>query len=48
MNVVKVEEVETTPNPHGVDVGVLYDVEKVQVVHVTLKSDKKLKRNNIH
>jgi len=45
MKVVKVEEVEIAPNPHGVDARMLYDAEKVQVVHVTLKPGERLKKH---
>ena len=45
MNTVKVKDVEVSPSPHGVDARMLYDIEKVQIVHVTLKPGEKLERH---
>ncbi len=45
MNTVRVRDLATSPNPHGVDARMLYDIEKIQIVHVTLKPGERLKRH---
>lgn len=45
MKVVKVEDMEIAPNPHNVDARMLYDTEKAQIVHITLKPGERLKRH---
>lgn len=43
MKVIKYQEQEINPNPHGVDVRKLYDKESAQVVHITLQPGESLK-----
>ena len=43
MRIVKYQEQEINPNPHGVDVRKLYDKESAQVMHITLQPGEGLK-----
>jgi len=45
VKVVKVSSLPVKPNPHGVDAKLLFDGEKAQVVHITLKPGERLKRH---
>jgi len=43
MKVIRYQEQEINPNPHGVDVRKLYDKESAQVMHITLQPGEGLK-----
>jgi quercetin dioxygenase-like cupin family protein len=45
MKLFEIEELDVTPNPHGVDVRKIYNKENIQVVHVTLRPGEKLKKH---
>jgi len=45
MRVVRVKDVQSKPNPHGVDVRGLSDTEGAQVVHITLEPGQSLKKH---
>ena len=45
MNVVVVKNIQSKPNPHGVDARNLSDTEMAQVVHITLQPGKSLKKH---
>jgi mannose-6-phosphate isomerase-like protein (cupin superfamily) len=45
LNIIKVSDLAIAPNPHGVDARMLYDVEKIQIVYITLKPGEGLKRH---
>jgi quercetin dioxygenase-like cupin family protein len=45
MKVVEVRDVQSKPNPHGVDVRNISDTESAQVVHITLKPGESLKKH---
>jgi quercetin dioxygenase-like cupin family protein len=43
MKVIRYQDQEKNPNPHGVDVRKLYDKESAQVMHITLEPGEGLK-----
>lgn len=43
MKIIKYQNQEKNPNPHGVDVRKLYDKESAQVMHITLEPGEGLK-----
>jgi len=43
MRTIRWTDSETTPNPHGVDARKIYDSEKAQVIHITLRPGERLK-----
>lgn len=45
MKVVVVKDVESKPNPHGVDARRISDTESAQVAHITLKPGQALKKH---
>ena len=45
MKVVKINNVETFKNPHGIEVKKLYDTEHAQAMHVTLQTGESLKKH---
>lgn len=45
MNIIEVQKVGIAPNPHGVDVRKIYESEKIQVAHITLKPGEQLKKH---
>lgn len=45
MKVVKVKNVQSKPNPHGVDVRSISDTENAQVAHITLQPGESLKKH---
>ena len=45
MNIVEVRNVEIAPNPHGVDVRRVFESDKIQVAHITLKPGEQLKKH---
>jgi hypothetical protein len=45
MKVVEVKDVQSKPNPHGVDARNISDTESAQVVHITLKPGESLKKH---
>lgn len=45
MRITEVENGETIPNPHGVEVKKLYDTEHAQAMHIMLKPGESLKRH---
>lgn len=45
MKIVKVEDVSSKPNPHGVDARSISDTESAQVVHITLQPGESLKKH---
>ena len=45
MKIVKLKEVKILPNVHEVDARKLYDTEKDQIIHITLKSGERLKKH---
>lgn len=45
MKIVKWQDIESTPNPHGVDARSLYDTENAQVILITLKPNESLKKH---
>lgn len=45
MRTIRWTDSETTPNPHGVDARKIYDSEKAQVIHITLRPGERLKRH---
>ena len=45
MKVVEVKNVQSKPNPHGVDVRNINDTESAQVVHITLQPGESLKKH---
>jgi quercetin dioxygenase-like cupin family protein len=45
MKVVVVKDVESKPNPHGVDARSISDTESAQVAHITLKPGQALKKH---
>lgn len=45
MKIVKLKEVKILSNVHEVDARKLYDTEKAQIIHITLKSGEKLKKH---
>jgi len=42
---IRIEDVERAENPHGVDARMLYDTEKVQVIHILLNPGERLRRH---
>lgn len=45
MKVVEVKNVQSKPNPHGVDARSISDTESAQVVHITLQPGESLKKH---
>ncbi len=45
MKTVEVKDVQSKPNPHGVDARSISDTESVQVVHITLQPGESLKKH---
>ncbi len=45
MKIVEVKNVESKPNPHGVDARSISDTKNAQVAHITLKPGQALKRH---
>ena len=45
MRVIRWKEVDIHPNPHGVDARKIYDTEKAQIIHLTLKPGESLKKH---
>jgi mannose-6-phosphate isomerase-like protein (cupin superfamily) len=45
MKVIEVKDVQSKPNPHGVDAKGISDMESAQVVHITLRPGESLKRH---
>lgn len=45
MKVVEVKDVQSKPNPHGVDARGISDTESAQVVHITLRPGESLKKH---
>jgi quercetin dioxygenase-like cupin family protein len=45
MKIVQVKEVQSKPNPHGVDARSISDTESAQVVHITLQPGEALKKH---
>lgn len=45
MKIVKVDDVETSSNPHGVDARIIYDTEHAITVHMTIKPGESLKKH---
>lgn len=45
MNIIEVQKTEVAPNPHGVDVRKMFENDKVQVAHITLKPGEQLKKH---
>jgi mannose-6-phosphate isomerase-like protein (cupin superfamily) len=45
MKIVEVKDVQSKPNPHGVDARNLSDTENAQVVHITLQPGQSLKKH---
>ncbi len=45
MKIIEVNNVESKPNPHGVDVRMISDLESAQVVHITLQPGESLKKH---
>lgn len=45
MKAVKVKELPTNPNPHGIETIKFHENEHVQAVHITLKPGEKLKKH---
>jgi quercetin dioxygenase-like cupin family protein len=45
MKIVEVANVESSPNPHGVDARKIYDTENAVAVHMTLKPGESLKKH---
>ena len=45
MKIIKWQEVEIVPNPHGVDARKIYDTKNAQVVLITLKPRERLKKH---
>jgi mannose-6-phosphate isomerase-like protein (cupin superfamily) len=45
MKAVEVKDVQSKPNPHGVDARNISDTESAQVVHITLQSGESLRKH---
>ena len=45
MKVLQVKDVQSKPNPHGLDVRSISDTESAQVVHITLQPGEALKKH---
>jgi mannose-6-phosphate isomerase-like protein (cupin superfamily) len=45
MKVIEVKDVQSKPNPHGVDARGISDTESAQVVHITLQPGESLKKH---
>ena len=45
MKIIEIANVESSPNPHGVDARKIYDNENAVAVHMTIKPCKSLKRH---
>lgn len=45
MNIIEVQKTGIAQNPHGVDVRKLFESDRIQVAHVTLKPGEQLKRH---
>jgi len=45
MKIVQVKDVQSKPNPHGVDARSISDTENAQVVHITLQPGEALKKH---
>jgi quercetin dioxygenase-like cupin family protein len=45
MKIVEVKNVQSKPNPHGVDARSISDTESAQVVHITLQPGESLKKH---
>src|SRR5512136_670621 len=45
MKVVEIKNIQSKPNPHGVDVRNISDTKNAQVVHITLKPGESLKKH---
>lgn len=45
MNIIEVQKTKVAPNPHGVDVRKMFENDKVQIVHITLKPGEQLKKH---
>ncbi|KAF5073587.1 Cupin domain protein [anaerobic digester metagenome] len=45
MKVIEIANVESSPNPHGVDARKLYDTENAVAVHMTIKPGESLKKH---
>ena len=46
MKISKIAEIESSPNPHGVDARKIYDTENAVVVHMTIKPGESLKKHS--
>jgi hypothetical protein len=46
MKISKIADIESSPNPHGVDARKIYDTENAVVVHMTIKPGKSLKKHS--
>ncbi len=45
MKIIKIADVESSPNPHGVDARKIYDNENAVAVHMTIKPGESLKKH---
>ena len=45
MKIIEVSNVQSKPNPHGVDARMISDLESAQVVHITLEPGESLKKH---
>jgi len=45
MKIIKITDVESSPNPHGVDARKIYDNENAIAVHMTIKPGESLKKH---
>ncbi|AGK61985.1 Mannose-6-phosphate isomerase [Archaeoglobus sulfaticallidus PM70-1] len=45
MKIIKIKEIEAKENPHNVEAKLVYDDEKAQIIHLTLKPGERLKRH---
>ena len=44
MKIVEIMDVESSPNPHGVDARKIYDTENAVAVHMTIKPGESIKK----
>lgn len=45
MKITEVAEIESSPNPHGVDARKIYDAKNALTVHMTIKPEQSLKKH---
>ena len=45
IKITEISEIESSPNPHGVDARKIYDTENALAVHMTIKSGESLKKH---